>query len=140
MVSRAAAAARGRVDEHVFLRKHRKSANRFREGDLFAWKKTRDGFPAMSHVCRTWKTPDNTREIGAVIDITGRRVCPIAFCSCKVLPRKSHPPSPISLRSPSDNRISRTRRIRGVAYRRRNFEGYELKISFQYMDFSNNGY
>jgi len=27
----------------------------------------------MSHVCRTWKTPDNTSEIGAVIDITGRR-------------------------------------------------------------------
>lgn len=110
MVSRTVA-ERGRVDEHVFLRKHRKSANRFREGDLFA-EKSGEGFPAMSHVCRTWKTPDNTSEIGTVIDITGRRVCPIAFCSCKVLPRKSHPPSPISLRPPSDNRISCTRRIR----------------------------
>lgn len=69
------------MDEHVFLRKHRKRANRFRESDLFGGGKKRGGFPAMSHVCRTWKTPDNTSEIGAVIDITGRRVCPIAFCS-----------------------------------------------------------
>lgn len=28
--------------------------------------------PAMSHVCRTWRTPDNASGIGAVIDITGR--------------------------------------------------------------------
>lgn len=49
MVSRAAAAAaaRGKVDEHVFLRKHRKSANRFREGDLFCLEKNR-------RVCRTY--------------------------------------------------------------------------------------
>lgn len=44
MVSRTVA-ERGRVDEHVFLRKHRKSANRFREGDLFAEKKNGEGFP-----------------------------------------------------------------------------------------------
>lgn len=101
--------------------------NRFREGDLFVEKKKmEEDFPAMSHVCRTWKMPDNTSEIGAVIDIMDRWVCPIAFCSCKVLPRKSHPPSPISLRSPSDNRISRTRRIHGVAYHRRNLEGESL--------------
>lgn len=96
----------------------------------------------MSHVCRTWKTPDNTSEIGAVIDITGRRVCPIAFCSCKVPPRKSHPPSPISLRSPSDNRISRTRRIRSVVCRRQNLgddgSAMKPKRSFRHMDFSNN--
>ena len=43
---------RERVDEHVFLRKHRKSANRFREGDLFARKKkSRKGFPKR---CRTY--------------------------------------------------------------------------------------
>lgn len=94
-------------------------------------KKMEKGFPAMSHVCRTWKTPDNTSEIGAVIDITGRRVCPIAFCSCKVLPRKSHPPSSISLRSPSDNRISRTRRIRGVDEIWR-ASRQECKISFPF--------
>lgn len=27
----------------------------------------------MPHVCRTWRTRDNASEIGAVIDITGRR-------------------------------------------------------------------
>lgn len=58
------------MDGHVFPRK---SANRFREGN-FCRKKNVKSFslPAMSHVCRTWRTSDNAGEIGAVIDITGR--------------------------------------------------------------------
>lgn len=37
-------------------------------------KKTGKSFslPAMSHVCRTWRTSDNASEIGAMIDITAR--------------------------------------------------------------------
>lgn len=43
-------------------------------------------------MARTCGSSDKTRvKIGAVIDITGRRVCPIAFCSCKARRRKFRP-------------------------------------------------